>query len=448
MSVNQSLLADDASAYNDGEISLGISSEPTGADNNVMENTHRKHSIPHDDDSQSDGWLSYFDLGFTSHAGKWGTYFGFFILVVTMVASVMTQAYNPEDVDVKTAWLAGCPIGYHDSCLANQAVLRYSFALVVLFTLQLLMTCTAARLYDRYWLYKTLIFISTLIGFFYADASVFNNEGYAWFARVGGFFFILLQQVILLDFALSWNETWIAKSNTENTLNSVAGGYDRWQIAILCTGFGLLIFSLVAISLMFKHFGGCSSNNLILSLGLITSILGFIYQMTMTRIGSVLTSGVMSAYYAYICFSSITLNPDHSCNPTIARSPQTWTTVIGLFITILSLSWTTYSTIKALPAQSLSETVTPDNGNAYAHPGLRTIFASVCVIFILGSCYYAMVLTNWATQQQNFSMGNSRIGETAMWLQSSAGWCCFCMYIWALTAPMIWPERFGLAPHY
>ena len=74
------------------------------------------------------------------------------------------------------------------------------------------------------------------------------------------------------------------------------------------------------------------------------------------------------------------------------------------------------------------------------------IFLSVSLIFILGSCYYAMVLTNWATQQQNFTMGNSRIGENAMWLQSSAGWCCFVLYIWALTAPMIWPERFGLQP--
>jgi len=401
--------------------------------------------VPHTgDDSAKEsggGFCSYFSLGMT--AGSTGTYFGFAILVCSMLASVLTQAYSPEDEAVRTKWLINCPAGYESSCLANQAVLRYSCALVVLYGLNIVMTMASAKLYDSYWIIKTLFFGGILTMFFYLDASNFNNDGYAWFARIGGFLYIMLQQVILLDFALSWNETWIAKSNAESGITN--NGMDRWKWAILSTGFGLFILSIVALSVMFKYFGGCSANDTILALGITISVLGFVYQMLFTRIGSVLTSGVMSAYYAYICFSAVTLNPDSTCNPSISSSPQTWSTVIGLLITVCSLSWTCYSTILSLPAQAVTG-VEVDDKIPYATPGLRSILLSVSGIFVLGSCYYAMVLTNWATQQSHFSMGNARIGEAAMWLQGSASWICFLMYIWALTAPMIWPERFGVDP--
>jgi len=385
------------------------------------------------------GWCSYFSLGFT--AGSRGTYFGFTILVCAMLASVLTQAYSPEDTAVQEKWLSECPAGFETSCLANQAVLRFSCALVVLYGLNIVMTMASAQLYDSFWIPKTLFFGGILTMFFYLDASNFNNDGFAWFARIGGFLYIMLQQVILLDFALSWSETWMSYSKAESGITN--NGMDRWKWAILAAGAGLFVLAITALSVMFKYFGGCPANDTILALGITISILGFVYQVTCTRVGSVLTSGVMAAYYAYICFSSVTLNPDSTCNPSISASPQTWSTVIGLMITVISLSWTCYSTIKSLPAQAITG-VEIDDKIPYATPGLRSILLSVSAIFILGSCYYAMVLTNWATQQAHFTMGNGRIGEAAMWLQGSASWICFLMYIWALTAPMIWPERFGL----
>ncbi len=385
---------------------------------------------------------SYFDLGFV--AGSTGTYFGFAILVGTIIGSIITQASPPQTSEkLIQEWLSGCPSGFEKSCMANQAVLRFSCALVVLYGLNVVMTLAGAHLYDAYWIPKTIFYGLILYWFFYVDAKNFNELGYAWFARIGGFFYIMLQQVILLDFALSWNESWLAKSKAESGLSK--DGLDRWKIAILVTGVGLFVFSVTAIGIMFKYFGGCMPNDVVLSLGIVINVLGFIYQLTCTRIGSVLTSGVMAAYYAYICFSAVTLNPDASCNPSISRSPQTWTTAIGLAITVISLSWTCYSTVKSLPAQALTG-VQVDDKVPYATPGLRGILLSVSAIFIMGSCYYAMVLTNWSTLQEDFSMARAQLGTTALWLQGSASWVCFLMYIWALTAPMIWPERFGVDP--
>jgi len=376
------------------------------------------------------------DLG---KAGKTGTYASLFLLVAGMIASICMQAYPPEvGTHLDSLWTVQCPAGYEESCKANQAVLRVSFALVIVFTLNLICTIFQTQYFDDLWVVKLIAFVGLCCGFVFVDAEVFGENGYAWFARIGGFIFIILQQLIIMDFSLSWNESWNAKSASER--GNLTEGLDRWQIAILVTGLSFFVCSIVGLGLMFHYFQGCTSNDVIISLALVTGVIGLLYQLFCTHVGSVLTSGTMALYYCYIAFASVTLQPDFSCNPTISESPQKVVTAIGLCITVLSLSWTCYSTIKTLPVLNVTENV--DDADSYRTPGIAYLFMSVSIIFILGSCYYAMVLTNWVTVQHNFSMASGRVGEISMWLNASAGFIAFFLYIWALTAPVLYPERF------
>ena len=57
--------------------------------------------------------------------------------------------------------------------------------------------------YDMWWIIKYGVFAGTCVGFFFASGDVFGTGGYAWFARIGGFFFLIYQQIILVDFAYS-----------------------------------------------------------------------------------------------------------------------------------------------------------------------------------------------------------------------------------------------------
>jgi hypothetical protein len=193
---------------------------------------------------------------------------------------------------------------------------------------------------------------------------------------------------------------------------------------------------------MFHYFKGCASNDTLNSLCLVSIVVGTIYQLKIKTSASILTSGVMAAYYTYTAFSALTLGSDLTCNPTISGKPQLATTIIGMVVVTVSLSYTVYNTISILPPNDA-----PDGdlraSQSYNAPGLRGLLASVLMVFILGSAYYSMVLTNWSTLQEDFQLGNARQGETAMWLQASAQWVCFLMYLWAMTAPMLFPDRFS-----
>lgn len=58
----------------------------------------------------------------------------------------------------------------------------------------------------------------------------------AWFVvgSGGAFIFILIQLVLLVDFAHSWNESWVEKMETGNPRGWYAGQYLKlWRIDML-----------------------------------------------------------------------------------------------------------------------------------------------------------------------------------------------------------------------
>lgn len=88
---------------------------------------------------------------------------------------------------------------------------------------------------------------------------------------------------------------------------------------------------------------------------------------------------------------------------------------------------------------------TPGNQTAassYAEvPKLNSLLVQVSFVFMLASGYYAMVLTNWATEQSSVSINHTKVGTSAMWIQASGSWIAVAIYIWTLIAPHVLTNR-------
>lgn len=313
--------------------------------------------------------------------GKFGSYMSLFLLLAGMIASIIAQNYAESHLQ-SSRWTEGCPSGYDDSCTGNGAVYRFSFALVLIFACQFIGTSIYVKYYDEYWFGKLLTYVGIVIGFYYVRASVFDERGYAWFARIVGFFYVILQQVILIDFAYEANSSLLAFYEEGKEI--------KWLAIILTSAIILFSGSIAAIGVMYWQFQGCASTNTIISLTLILPILATLVQIFVSDNGSVLTSGMMMAYSTYVCYSSVTLNPDTSCNPTISTSYQTVSTAIGLGLTVLSITWTAYNTVKKVQEVSGKN---PES-EAVDVSDLRTLLQQVSVVFILVSGeFYARILS-------------------------------------------------------
>ena len=71
----------------------------------------------------------------------------------------------------------------------------------------------------RFWAIKYLVLIGTIVGAFFIPEDEHGTFGTTWmyFGLIGGFLFILIQLVLVVDFAHRWAESWVDKCEESNS---------------------------------------------------------------------------------------------------------------------------------------------------------------------------------------------------------------------------------------
>ena len=92
---------------------------------------------------------------------------------------------------------------------------------------------TRAPIQNGFWGLKFLIVIAITIGAFFIKSPGFGSW-MMWIGMFGGFSFILVQLVLLIDFAHNWADIWVG-----NYEESQSRG---WFVALLCVSDIWMIF--------------------------------------------------------------------------------------------------------------------------------------------------------------------------------------------------------------
>jgi hypothetical protein len=98
------------------------------------------------------------------------------------------------------------------------AVYRICFALACFFFLFMIIMVYVrssrdprAYIQNGFWFFKALALIGLLVGAFYIPRNGAFEEVFMYFGLVGGFLFIVIQLILIIDFVHSWNESWVEK---------------------------------------------------------------------------------------------------------------------------------------------------------------------------------------------------------------------------------------------
>merc|ERR1711963_1331204 len=135
-----------------------------------------------------------------------------------------------------------------------QAVYRLCLIVTLFFTLMSLLMIGVksssdprAGIQNGFWGFKYLLIIGGMIGSFWIPNGSFG-EVWMWFGLIGGFLFILIQLVLIIDFAHSWAEAWYSNYQEDDSKG--------WLAALL--SFTGLMYSgtIAAIVLMFVYYTG------------------------------------------------------------------------------------------------------------------------------------------------------------------------------------------------
>lgn len=350
-------------------------------------------------------------------------------------------------------------------------------------------------LQNGFWLFKWLVVIGLIIGFFFIpDGSNF------YFSRISlalgltaAIFFIVIQIVLLVDFAHSWAENWIERAQENDN--------KWWYILMLIFAIVFYVASLVAIILLYVFFtelSGCTLNKFFISSTLILSVTVSVVailpwiQKVQPKSG-LLQASIVTAYCTYITWSAVSTEPygavpgtnngTYDCqlnysafaiygsnNPSGRNNPSSLAaSIVGIAILFITVAYMCFRLsgnrqlhklrggqkddsegsvlcCDCLPDEP--EEASDDEPSDEKEGKLKlhhvddekervtysySFFHFVMTIAIL---YFMMQLTNWG-DPGDANSEHFQNTWASTWVKMASSWLCFGVYLWTLLAPLI-----------
>lgn len=388
-----------------------------------------------------------------------------------VVAPAIVNFDAPVDNVVSNAWIDGCDsfstTELMERCAGNAGVYRSSFSAMIFFLLAAIAVCCKKTANREAWPAKYILFVFLVAAMCFVPNDPLFLTVQMNVSRVGAIFFIIFQQIVFVDIAMNWNDSWVEKSNAAEAEESGSGR--KWLLAILVSAAFLFLVSFIGWILLYVYFGNCSTNTAFITITVIMSLLITLAQLSGEE-GSLLASATITAYATMLCHSAVTKNDNSSCNPFLGED-DILGIVIGVGLAMITLGYAAWSATadEKLSARRKSEAmlstgnppkseegrvtgiVTNDYGtgegdgtpsdqeddvpNDFSNSWkLNVVLASV-------SCWFAMALTGWGSIQGSGDVADPLVGQTSMWVIVCSQWFVLTVYLWTLVAPRLFPDR-------
>nr|CAD7590028.1 unnamed protein product [Timema genevievae] len=361
------------------------------------------------------------------------------------------------------------------SAVGYLAVYRMCFALSCFFFLMALIMVGVKSSRDPrggiqngFWAIKYLLVIGGIIGAFFIPEGSFGPT-WMYFGMIGGFLFILIQLILIVDFAHSWAERWV--SNYEESESK------GWYAALLlCSllNYALAITGIVLLYVYFTLPNDCALNKFFISFNLILcAIVSVVSILPSVQEGQprsgLLQSSVVTLYVVYLTWSSVSNQPDKECNPgflgivgkadvkgqnAVAFDSES---IIGLVIWMCCVLYSSLRSASSAHKITMSDHVLvkdngAENGSSAGDGGedgrkvwdnedesVAYSWSFFHIMFGLATLYVMMTLTNWYSP--NSSLETLNANSASVWVKIISSWMCVALYTWTLVAPILLPDR-------
>ncbi|KAK2575497.1 hypothetical protein KPH14_011220 [Odynerus spinipes] len=393
------------------------------------------------------------------------------LLMLGTIAACITMAPGLQDALKKVPFCANStnyvPSSFTIDCesaVGYLAVYRICFILALYFFLMSVIMIRVrsskdprAPIQNGFWAIKYLLIIGGIIGAFFIPEKSFGTT-WMYFGMIGGFFFIIIQLILIVDFAHSWADAWVGNYEETESKSWYAAlfGATLFNYAIAITGVVLLyVYS--------THPSDCALNKFFISFNLILCIIISIISILPSvqkhqPHSGLLQPSIVSLYVIYLTWSGISNSPDRNCNPGFfgiisndshvdSRVNFDKESIIGLIIWFSCVLYSSLRTASKSSKITMSENVlVKDNGavrnagdqylidnedytvvegrNGDSEKGEAKVWDNeeetvaynwsfFHLMFALATLYVMMTLTNWYKPNSDLKTLNSNVAS--MW---------------------------------
>ncbi|KAI9350162.1 serine incorporator/TMS membrane protein [Obelidium mucronatum] len=413
-------------------------------------------------------------------------------VVTSLLAYAATSDWFEQKID---EWSWGylklkCPQG---SCYGTLSVYRICLANSILHAIlaAVLYNVSSSRdwragIQNGYWALKATLWAGLIVLCFFIPNSLVVGWAMS-FAAVGAVLFILVQIVLLIDFAYTISEVLLEWwESTEDR---------KFLVVLIGLTFTSFLTSLIVTGFMYAWFAPsqCHLNQFFITFNLILCVLASLLSVAPAvqevTPKSGLAQGSMVALYAtYLVATSLSSEPDEildggvKCNPLVTNEgTRTTSIMLGAFFTFISLAFTTTRAAVQSNVMGASNgggggygeasqpliSSQPSGRNMHLNQaveagaiapsslhegedemddesdGVSYSYTFFHIIFMLASYYLAELITNWETLTLDDGTGEAQVGKGwgAVWVKIVSSWVVILLYCWTLIAPIVLPDR-------
>ncbi|NWT75664.1 SERC2 protein, partial [Prunella himalayana] len=390
--------------------------------------------------------------------------FTFFLFLGTLVSIIMIIPGVEKELHKLPGFCegSGSVLGVQtnvdcSSFLGHKAVYRMGFAMAAFFCLfAVLMVCVRsskdprAALQNGFWFFKFLVLVGITVGAFYIPDGTFTSVWF-YFGVVGSFLFILIQLVLLIDFAHSWSQRWLR--------NADEGSAKGWYAALCSVTFIFYAASIAAVVLLYVYYTkpeGCTEGKAFISINLILCLIVSVVSI-LPKIqphSGLLQASLITLYTIYVTWAALANVPSKPDKPGL------WGGMAGAGH---SLQWVSVplcpwglTPLRSSDHPQVNKLMLTEESGAGAGPGgaeeggvrraydneqdgvsYSYTFFHLCLL--LAALYIMMTLTNWYRPDESLQVLSSP--WTAVWVKICSSWAGLLLYLWTLVAPLLLPER-------
>ncbi|CAI2353250.1 unnamed protein product [Caenorhabditis sp. 36 PRJEB53466] len=325
---------------------------------------------------------------------------------------------------------------------------------------------------NGFWAFKYLLLIGLCVGFFFIRSESLATP-LMYLGLIGGFLFILIQLILIVDFAHGVADSWVAAYEEDDSRYCYAG-----LLGITFGGYALSVVAVILMIVFYTTGEGCGLPrffiifNTLLCIGLTAISLSPAVQERSPRSG-LIQSVMITGYVVYLTWAALINNPDKQCNPSLISIftgnstdpshkggehygiPLPAQSIVSLFLWFACLL---YASIRNSSNTSLGritgggessneaiqltdDTESQSSRRVYDNEedGVAYSYSFFHFMFALASLYVMMTLTSWYKPDNDLSHLNSNMAS--VWVKIVSSWICVALYCWTLIAPLVFPDR-------
>eukprot|EP00163_Fabomonas_tropica_P012767 TRINITY_DN24127_c0_g1_i2.p1 TRINITY_DN24127_c0_g1~~TRINITY_DN24127_c0_g1_i2.p1 ORF type:complete len:350 (+),score=52.52 TRINITY_DN24127_c0_g1_i2:144-1193(+) len=314
------------------------------------------------------------------------------------------------------------------------------------------------------WFIKLLLFVAVIVSSYFIPNSFFS--GYAQACKWFSFLWIVIQVVILIDWAFGWNESWVDKEWYKGLL--------AVSITIYITTFTLIVLSYV----WFSKGSECGTYTFLITFIFVLCLVITAMSVKIEH-GALLPAAIVSIYCVYYTWSALMAGSGKvesaKCNGLTGNTgAQTWSLILGMLFTAASLGYSSYTAGTSMSTFSTKEEEKPKFKSVYENPELESNpsatveqplnankqdsdepfdedyqvhqsynYSFFHFMFALAAMYMSMLMTGWGDHSTSSAYNTYEVngGAVAFWVRIVSAWVTILVYIWALIAPMVLKNR-------